>query len=186
MAGGFRLVGTGAGSEPSFKAKYYDIASSHATRLAIGDVVVRTGTATAATGKQQVDAAAAGAAFTGVIVGFVPQFATESFSDTGVAASTACTAIVCDDPNAIYEVDVSNGPLVVANVGLNGDLVATAATQSGGLTISNMTFNATGINTTSTLQFKIEELLVGSDGVLGSRVRVIANNTTYRAGSTGV
>jgi hypothetical protein len=186
MAGGFRVVGTGAGSEPSFKAKYYDIAAAHATRVAIGDCVVKTGTANAATGNALVDAAAAGAALTGVIVGRVPDFANESFSDTGVAASTAATLIVCDDPEMICEVDVANGPLVVANVGLNGDIVATAATQSGGLSISNMTFNATGINTTNTLQWTILELLVGSDGVLGSRVKVKANNTTARTGVTGV
>lgn len=185
MAGGFKFVGTEQ-SDPTGKAKSFDVPSSHASRLARGDVVRINGTSDATTGNPQVDAATAAQSITGVIVGITPQFATEAFTDTGLAASTAGSVTVCTDPLALYEVDVSNGPLVVADAGLNADLVATAATVSGGMTISNMTLNATGKATTSTLQFRIIKLLTGSDGVLGSRALVRINNTTTTAGATGV
>lgn len=185
MAGGFRLVDTDQ-QEYNGKLKTFDVDSGHASIIAVGDVVRISGTATAVTSQPQVDVATAAQSITGVVAGIVPQYATESFTDTGLAASTAGTVLVCCDPMAIYEVDVVNGPLAVADVGLNADLVATAATKSGGLTISNMTLNATGKATTSTLQFRILKLLVGSDGVLGSKAQVRINNSTTIAGVTGV
>jgi hypothetical protein len=47
-----------------------------------------------------------------------PNFATENFTDVSLAASTAGSVQVIVDPHAEYEVDVSNGPLLVADVGL--------------------------------------------------------------------
>lgn len=185
MPGGFKYVGSDA-QDPMGKIKLFNVDSGHATRLARGDVVRLTGTSTSASGIPEVDAAAAAQTVTGVISGVVPNYATEAFTDTGLAASTAGTVLVCTDPLALYEVDVTNGPLGAADVGLNADIVATAATVSGGLTQSNMTLNATGKNTTSTLQFRIVKLLTGSDGVLGSRAQVRINSTTTVAGATGV
>lgn len=184
MAGGFKWIGTQS-ADPRGKIKKFPVASSHATRLAIGDVVVITSTSDSL-GVQQVDAAAAGAAVSGVIVGIVPSFATEAFTDTGLAASTAGEVLVNIDPRAEYEVDVSNGPLVVTDVGLNLPLVATAASTSGGLTISNMTVNKTGAATTAATEFRLTRLLTGSDGVLGSRCVVTINNSTNIAGAAGV
>lgn len=184
MAGGFLWVGSQL-SDPRGKVKTYGVAATHATRLAIGDAVVITSTANA-DGLQEVDAAAAGAAVTGHIVGVVPSFATENFNDTGLAATTAGQVIVNIDPRAEYEVDVTNGPLLITEVGLNVPLVATAATLSGGLSISNMTVNRTGAATTAATEYRVERLLVGSDGVLGSRCVVRLNNSTEIAGSAGV
>jgi len=185
MPGGFRFQGT-VNYGPDGKLEKFDVDAAHASRLSIGDVVRITGTATAATGVSQVDAAAATQQVTGVISGIVPNFATENLSDTGLAAATAGTVLVQVDPQAEYEVDVSNGPLLVADVGLNVDLVATAATQSGGLTISNMSVNATGKATTNTLPFRVVALLTDSAGVLGNRARVKVNSSTNNAGVTGV
>lgn len=184
MSGGFKWVGS-LSDNPTGRVKTYGVDAGHATRLAIGDVVSVTSTA-AADGTPQVDAATAGADVTGVIVAIDPNFATEAFTDMGLPASTAGTVKVNTDPRAYYEVDVENGPLVVASTNLNANIVANAATQSGGLTISNMTLNATGAATTATLQFRIEKLLVGSDGVLGSRALVQLNESTNIAGATGV
>jgi hypothetical protein len=98
---------------------------------------------------------------TGVISGITPNFATENFTDVSLAASTAGAVQVIVDPHGEFEVDVSNGPLVVADVDLNVDLVATAATlASGGLTVSNMTVNATGKATTATLPFRVTAWLL--------------------------
>lgn len=185
MPGGFKAVGS-VFNEPDGKIKTFDVASSHATLLAPGDVVTLTGTATATTSVPQVDASTAGQAVTGVVVGVVPTYSTETLNSAGLAASTAGTVYVLTDPLAYYEVDVSNGPLTVADVGLNANLVATAATLSGSLAISNMTLNATGKATTSTLQFRIEKLLTDSSGTLGNRALVRVNSSTYITGTTGV
>jgi len=184
MPGGFKWVGS-LSNDPHGKIRTFDIASSHATRLAPGDVARITGTANATTYLPGVDAAAAGQSITGVINSFEPSFATESFTDTGLAASTAGTAKVNDDPFALYEVDCS-ATLAVADVGLNADIVATAATQSGGITISNMTLDSSTKATTATLQFRIVGLLADSAGVVGNRALVMVNNSTNKAGATGV
>lgn len=184
MPGGFKWVGS-LSDNPTGKIKTRTVASGHATRIAAGDLVRITSTADA-NGLQQVDTATATQSLTGVIQSIVPNFATEAFTDMSLPASTAGTVIVNEDPRGLYEADVSNGPLVIANVGLNADIVATAATVSGGLAISNMTVNATGVADTATLPVRIERLLVGSDGVLGSRCVVSINNHTTLAGATGV
>lgn len=185
MPGGFKAVGS-VMIEPDGKIKTFDVPSSHASLIAPGDVVTLNGTATATTSVPQVDASTAGQAVTGVVVGIVPNYATETLNAVGLPASTAGSVYVLADPMAYYEVDVSNGPLAVADVGLNANLVATAATLSGGLAISNMTLNATGKATTNTLQFRIEKLLTDSAGVLGNRALVRVNSSTYITGTTGV
>ncbi len=185
MSGGFQYVGTDQ-QEPNGKIKTFNVDAAHATILAKGDVVRITGTSTLITGIAEVDAAAAAQSVTGVISGVNINFTTENLTETGLPATTAGSVLVQVDPLALYEVDVVNGPLDVGDVGLNCDLVATAATRSGGMTVSNMTLNATGKNTTNTLQFRVVKLLTGSDGVFGSRARVRINNTTTITGTTGV
>ena len=184
MSGGFKYTGS-LSDNSCGKLRTYAVPSSHASLIASGDVVRVTGTA-AADGLPQVDVATATQSVTGVVSGISPNFATENFTDVSLAASTAGSLQVIVDPHAEYEADVSNGPLLVADVGLNVDLVATAATASGGLTVSNMTVNATGKATTATLPFRVTALLVGSDGVLGSRCKVRVNNSTAVSGATGV
>lgn len=182
---GFYFTGTGF-EDPTGKLERFDVAAAHATRLAIGDLVRITGDANAVTGVPYVDAPTAGQSVTGVISGIVPGFATENFTDTGLAASTLGAVLVQCDPRAEYEVDVVNGPLVAANVGLNATYVPTAATNTAGYTQSNMVLNATGVAATATLPFRIVRLLVGADGVLGSRALVRLNESTVIAGATGV
>lgn len=182
---GFFFTGTGF-DDPHGKLERFDVAAAHATRLAIGDLVRITGTASAVTGVAQVDAPTAGQSVTGVISGIVPGFATENFTDTGLAASTLGSVLVQCDPRAEYEVDVVNGPLAVTDVGLNATYVPTAATNTAGYTQSNMVLNATGVATTSTLPFRIIKIMAGSDGVFGSKALVRLNETTMIAGATGV
>lgn len=184
MPGGYTCLGS-LSSNYDGKGRTYAVPSSHASLMCIGDVVTETGTADSL-GNPQVDVATASTIVTGVVVGIVPDYATEQLSDIKIPASAAGTVIVNVDPNAEYEVDVENGPLVVANVGLNANLVANAATTEGGLTRSNMTLNATGIATTATLQFRIVRLVTGSDGVLGSRAVVRVNKSTNNTGATGI
>ncbi len=185
MTGGFQFSRTQSQGDVTGKEFTYDIAAAHTTRLAPGDVVRITGTASA-DGRPQADAAAATQSITGILYAVDPTIAGEALSDSGLAALTAGSIKANIDPFALYEVDVSNGPLVVANVGLNADLVATAATLTGGLSISNMTINATGVAVTQTLPFEIVALLTSDAGVFGDRALVRVNNSTLSDGAPGV
>lgn len=184
MSGGFKYVGS-LFDDQTGKLRTFGVPAAHASLIAIGDVV-RVTAAADANGDPQVDVATATQSVTGVISGITPNYSTENFTDVSLAALVAGSVQVITDPRAEFEVDVSNGPLVAADVGLNVDLVATAATATGGLTSSNMTVNFTGRATTDTLPFRVLRLVVGSDGVLGSRCVVRINNSTAIAGATGV
>lgn len=169
------------------KLETYAVDAAHATLLAPGDVVVITGEADTQ-GVAEVDAAAPLAAVTGVIAGVVPQFASENLTETGLPASTAGKVMVHIAPNLNFIADVTGGALTAADVGLNVDIDDTAATKSGGLTISNMAVDSTTKATTATLQFRIVGLVPdGVDGVpTGLKARVRLNNTTIRGGVAGV
>lgn len=187
MSAGFTLSRTQNSGEFVGKTELYAVlAAETAPRLAPGDCVVITGDGDAVTGRSAITKAAQSAAITGVIESIAPSIDTESFNDIGLAASTAGTVQVITDRDAVFEVETS-ATLVVANVGLNADAVITSATQSGGLTISNMTLDQATVQTTSTLHFRILRLLNGiSSGVLGDRALVRMNNTTAIAGATGI
>lgn len=182
---GFQYVGTEDQGDVTGKVKTFAVDAAHSTILAAGDVVKVTGTGTAA-GKSAVDTGTANAANTGVVTSIIPNYSGEALSQTWLPASTAGQVIVNVDPYAIYEVDVANGPLAAADVGLNVPLVATAATVSGALPTSNMKVNATGKATTATLPFRVIELLEDSSGTLGNRARVRVNASTSNIGATGV
>lgn len=184
---GFSLSRTHSQGDVTGKQFLYDVDAAHATLLAPGDVMRITGTATAdPSGRPQIDSAAAGQSVTGVLFSVTPNFSGEALSETGLPASTGGSVQVNVDPHALYEVDVSNGPLTVDQVGLNADILATAASTFGGLSISNMTLNASTAATTQTLQFRIVALLTSDAGVFGDRALVRINNTTVSDGAAGV
>lgn len=184
MPGGFVCTGS-LSSNYDGKGRTYAVPSSHASLMAIGDVVTETGTADSL-GNPQVDVATASTIVTGVVVGIVPDYSTEQLSDIKIPASTAGTVIVNVDPNAEYEVDVSGTALAAADVGLNANIVATAATTSGGLTRSNMAIDSSTKATTATLQFRIVRLLTDAAGTLGARAVVRVNKSTNNTGATGI
>lgn len=157
---GFRKTNYEGASDDAGKILTYSVAAAHTTILAPGDVVKLTGIADA-NGVAQVDAAAAGNAFEGIIISVDFDINEENLSDTGLPALTAGTVKVDTDPNSVYEVSVSNGPILLVDVGLNSDIVATAATRSGNITRSNMTLNSTG-KATGTAQFRIIAIVDGN------------------------
>ena len=171
---------TGVGQE-------YDIPVGNAGRLAVGDAVTLTGTSNATNGRAGVVIAAQGASIVGVITSFSPDIANESFNDAGgIAATTAGACHVVTDEKAMFEVECS-ATLNAVDVGLNAEAVVTAATQSGGLTISNMTLDSATKATTNTLHFHIHRLLEGATtGTLGDRALVSLNGTYFNTGATGV
>ena len=169
------------------KLETFAVDAAHATPLAPGDVVRLTGDSDAATGVAEVDAATQGVALTGIIAGIEPIFVGENLTETGLPASTAGQVRCHIDPNLNFIVNVSNGPLTAAQVGLNADADVTAATKSGGLTVSNMALDAATAAATDTLQFRIVGLVPDSDGTItGNTARVRINNSTVRAGTAGV
>lgn len=183
---GFKWVGSDTGGELSGKVKLFAVDSGHAAVMGIGDVVLQTGTSEAVTGIALVDTGTANTANTGVVTAVLPNVANEALSQNWLSASTAGYVMVNTDPFADFVVEVANGPLVAADVGLNAPLVATTGTVSGSMFTSNMKINATGKATTATLPFRIVGLVVGDDGVLGSKALVRVNASTSNIGATGV
>lgn len=182
---GFQFDQSQGDGEHSGKVETYAVQNTHATLLAPGDVVVIQGTAV--NGVQSVDAGVQASAITGVVAAFDPIFEGEQLSETGLPASQGGSCKVHIDPNLNFDADVINGPLTDAQVGQNADADFTAATKSGGLTISNMTLDAATAAVTGTLQFRIVQLLPNKDGVVdGLRARVRLNNTTTQFGAGGV
>lgn len=182
---GFILDLSQSSSDHNGKLETFSVASSHATLLAPGDVIVLTGTSDA-NGIASADAASQGAAITGVIAGIEPLFTGENLTETGLPASTAGNIRCHVDPSLNFIVECS-AALSAADVGLNADAVVTAASKSGGLTISNMKLDSATKAGTATLQFRILGLVPNESGVVdGLKARVRINNSTMRAGTAGV
>lgn len=182
---GFQALRNQSDTDYQGKLETYAVDAAHASLLAPGDVVVITGESDAE-GRAEVDAAAAGAVITGVIAAVRPLFDTENLTETGLPASQGGFVHCHIAPNQNFIVDVINGPLTDAEVGLNADIDATAATKTGGLTVSNMTLDAGTAATTATLQFRIVSLKEDAAGVLGNRAVVRFNSTTLNTGTTGI
>lgn len=140
MATGFglRLIGRIGGGEPHVAS--YSVPASDATALFVGDLVklVNTTGAMDADGQyiaitKQLDA---DAIILGVVVGFEPS-ASLPFTGQYRAASTLRKVMVCDDPNALYEVqeDAVGGALTAAQIGamVNCDVINAAGSIYTGL-----------------------------------------------------
>jgi hypothetical protein len=182
---GFKYVGTESQGDITGKVKQFQLLVGHAGVIGPGDLVKITA-ASGADGKPTVDVGVTDTASTGVVTSILPAIAGEALSRTWVPAATVGNVLVNVDAFALYEADVSNGPLADVDVGLNVPAVVTAGTVSGSLFTSNMGVNATGKASTATLPFRVVKLLRGSDGVLGSRVLVRVNASTSNIGATGV
>ena len=158
MAGGFRPIQDISGGSYTGKVQTFAVDSGHATLLAVGDLVRITGTARASDGMAEVDAAAATQTITGPIVAI--DFNVSNMQSQGLAASTAGTVKVATDRNILMEAG-GNATVALTDVGVNCDIVATAATASGGLVNSNMVI---GISTASAAsgQIRIEGLKDGN------------------------
>ena len=182
---GFNLDLSQGSADHNGKLETFSVAAAHASILAPGDVTVLSGTSDT-DGVAGADAGAQGAAITGVIASIDPTFIGEALSDTGLPALTAGNIKVHVDPNLNFIVECS-AALSAVDVGLNADAAVTAATKTGGLTISNMKLDSATKAGTATLHFRIMGLVANDDGVIdGLKARVRLNNTTMRAGTAGV
>jgi len=153
MAGGFRPIQDRSGHSYTGKIETYAVDSGHASLLSVGDLVIETGNLDAATGVSEVDAASAGGLITGVIVGI--DFNPSNLEAKGLAASTAGTVKVATDKDMLLEAETSGGTFALTDVGGNLPIIATAATQSGGLVNSNMVVNTAGSAISGTDQIRV-------------------------------
>lgn len=123
----------------------------------------------------------------GAIVGFEPDPARLDLVYR--LASTARVALVCDDPNVIFEIqEIGTGTqLTSAEVGLNADFVAGTGSAITGL--SGYLLTNTTEATTSTLNCKILRLVQREDcegyGAY-AKWEVLINNHSFRTGIAGV
>jgi hypothetical protein len=189
MAGGFRPVQDLSGSDYTGKVQTFAVDATHATLLAVGDLVTETGNIDAATGLSEVDASSAGTGnlITGVIVSIDTNYS--DLEQRGLPASTAGKVKVAVDPNIIYEAETSGGTLALTDVGGNLPAVVTAATASGGLVNSNMTVNATGAAASTTEQIRVVGVKDSGDltypAAIGTTIYVRINESTI-GGAVGV
>lgn len=185
MAKGFKPVNHQLGADWNVKTERFHVDSAHSTALAVGDLVVLTGTAHT-DGVAEVDAASAGGLITGVIAAI--EVNTSDLETTALAASTAGYVHVITDPYVVYEAEISGGTIAVTDVGSNADIVATAASASGNLTSSNMTVDASAFGS-STAQIRIIGLTLDANGdvatAAGSTVLCRINESTEK-GVVGV
>lgn len=178
MAGGFRPVQDLSGNDYTGKIMTYFVPSSHATLLAVGDLVTQTGDADPVTGFATADASTAGTGnpITGAIVAIDPNIS--NLEQKGLPAGTEGFIKVAVDPNILLEAEISNGSVATTDVGQNAAIAATTASLSGGLVNSNMTVNA-GTFTGLTEQVRIVRL---KDGNVGASATVICriNESTIK------
>ena len=153
MAGGFRPIQDRSGHPYCGKIETYAVAATHATLLSQGDLIIETGNLDVTSGLSEVDAVAAGGLITGVIVSV--DYNMSNLEQKGLPASTAGTVKVAVDKDMLLLAETSGGTFAVTDIGGNLDIVATAATASGGLVNSNMTIDATGAATSATAQVRI-------------------------------
>ena len=161
MAGGFRPIQDISGGSYTGKVQTFAVAAGHASLLAVGDLVLITGTARASDGMAEVDAATAGSLITGPIVAI--DYNISNLETKGLAAATAGTVKVATDPMILMEAS-GNASVALTDVGSNCDIVATAASASGGLVNSNMVINISTASAASA-QIRLEGL---KDGVITS------------------
>jgi hypothetical protein len=183
----------GAAYNGSFKVYY--IPAAYATALFVGDPVVRTGAVnTAATGSYPVGSlpvvAKATAGTTnpihGVIVGFVQNGTTML---TYNPASTERLAMVCDDPDILFEIQ-AGGTLTPADVGLNACVIYTqsGSTITGKSGVELDTTSAVPATTVG-FQLKIKRFVNRDDNDMAasqSKVLVTINTAAEAPATVGI
>jgi len=178
----------------SGQVNQYAVPSSDATAIFIGDPVKLAGTSQVINGRvlPNVAQAATGDVIVGVVVGVIP---VTQASTIYREASTARVLLVCDDPNALFEIQqVSTGtPLTANDIGLNANFVVASGSTVTGL--SGVTLDNTTEATTNTLDLKIVALpnvenndygTSVSSGMASSRFYVRINRHQYANQVAGV
>ena len=198
---GLRPVRHRNGAPYSGSANPYYIAASYGTALYVGDPVIKVAGGSNAAA---VDAASVGSfgigelpsieqasvgdgnRITGVIVGFAPN--PDNLTQHYNPASTERVALVCDDPDVIFEIQ-ADGAIPAASMGLNAVLIAT---HSGSTTtgLSGMELDTTSDVPAADASNQL--LIIGaskrSDNdttLTHAKVEVLINQHTQNQGTVG-
>jgi hypothetical protein len=150
---GFRWARQLSAVGPNCAQSVRKISSSYATAIFHGDVVI-----SESSGYIQQGVAADTTQIAGIFVGC--KYVSASQGRTvwnsywpGADASGDVEAYILDDPQAVFAVQAIGGPVALADVGDNVNfLVGTGNTKTG---MSGMSLDATTVNTTNTLPFRI-------------------------------
>lgn len=108
---GFTAINNQGENDYGGKLFTYNVADTHATLIAPGDVVVITGEADAE-GRAQVDTAAPGAPVTGVVANVEPLYDGENLTETGLPATTQGNVLCHVDPNQLFNAEVDRKSVV--------------------------------------------------------------------------
>jgi hypothetical protein len=185
FAFGARLVGHVSGSPHNARITAYVVPASDATALGRGDFVKSTGTG--AVNEQgltlpSVTRAAAGDTLRGFIVDIAPNVS--DLSKNYRQASTLQTVYVCDDPDAIFEIQ-SNGTGAITDFGANANIVVGTLNTTYGF--SGTELDESSVATTNTLQLRILGMVQRADNEIGANVKYLCKmNLSELASTTGV
>jgi len=155
MATGFGLKAVRKIDGGELRVRAYVIPASDGTITGQGDPMKLAGGIDTETGLPTVVVAAAGDALIGAVTGFEGGVAASPLTGDYRAASTRRVVLVCDDPDAVFQVqeDAVGGAVSAANVGsmLNADIVVSAATAATRVS-GTMLDSSTAATTAATLK----------------------------------
>lgn len=174
---GFKPVGSMGGCYEGY-VRAEPVDSSNATAIFPGDLIIREADGNVA------PAAAGDTQIIGVCVGIVPD--KDNLIRKYLAATTAGTIFVNEDPNVILEVqeDAVGGALALTAIGTNTDHVAGAGSTTAGT--SGHTLDSSGIGSV-TAGLRIIGLVNRPDNEVGTYAKwlVMINEHAYKT-TTGV
>lgn len=175
---GLRPVNKMGSGVYSGSIRQFSVPTSDATAIYVGDPVKIVGTSQFINGQvfSDIAQAATGNVIVGVVVGFL---ADTRDSLIYRAASTQRIALVCTDPNALFEIQQVTGgtPLTANDVGLNANFVVAAGSTVTGQ--SGVTLDNTTEATTNTLDLKIVGMVNRADNDPGSAVGTGADASRF-------
>lgn len=171
---GFTLVGHLSGSPINARIRKYVIPAGDATATFIGDAVKSGGTAVVMKNGEVLNTviqAAAGDAIRGVVVGFDPiqdvAVGSENLNRLHRPASVQMVAMVCDDPDAIFEIqeDAVGATTALVDMGENADIIVGSGSTATGL--SGMQLDSS-THITATAQLRILQFVSRIDNTAAS------------------
>ncbi len=163
---GLKYVGNLRGAPLPQVHMYYK--SSSIAAMYVGDAVKSDSSADAAGEYAGVDLASAGDPIRGVVLGFVPVWGTPTVNFA--PASTAGYVFVCDDPDAIFEIqeDGIGGQIAITAIGNNADLVTGSGSSTTGY--SGTLLDSSDVKT-GTAQLRILKIVPRPDNALGASAK---------------
>lgn len=186
-------MATGFGMNPvrkidggELRVRPYVIPATDGTITGKGDPMKLAGDIDTTTGLPTVVVAAAGDALVGAVVGFEGGVAASPLTGDYRAASTRRVVLVCDDPDAVFQIqeDAVGGSVSAANVGAmyNADIVvsaATAATRVSGTMLDSNTAASTSAQLKIIGQLRDDSNAAAQSG--GAVLEVVIHEHALRA-----